>query len=519
MQDKTLITVQHQTRLKWKILVPVMLLIAVVIIIFSLMSYQNNEKITLNQTKELSQTINYLYKKGISDHAKTLAAAVENIALNPQIIEAMHHEDHQALLELSRKKFARLKEALNITHLYYTGKDRINLLRVHNPTRFGDQINRFTMLEAERTGAPSYGVEIGTLGTFTLRYVYPVFIPRSEGAELIGYIELGTEVEEIFGEIEDMLGVGISVFIEKSILNKDAWEEGMTILGHIPEWDRYPTVVTSAFHKSIIYASVFDHIPHTENMNKMKAHTMPVGEIEISMTSIPLFDIQQRNVGNIVVIQDITDKSNATHHSLIIAISFALLSGVLVCIFFYRYLSIVENRLLNAERELIVQASEDGLTGLLNKRMFLSGLAKEVARSKRHKKQLTLLMIDIDFFKKINDTYGHSTGDDVLKRVSELIQEQCRNIDQAYRFGGEEITVLLPETTLIEGKQVAERIRLRIGKENFSDAQIQAFNITVSIGLATFPTHADSAHALTTHADEALYKAKANGRNQVVASI
>jgi diguanylate cyclase (GGDEF)-like protein len=157
-------------------------------------------------------------------------------------------------------------------------------------------------------------------------------------------------------------------------------------------------------------------------------------------------------------------------------------------------------------------ADTDALTGLPNRRTFARTLEREVARAARRGEPLSLAMIDIDNFKKINDRHGHPAGDEVLRRVGRALKEECRAFDTPARFGGEEFAVVLPACTSKESVRVAERLRkgmARIGMD---------FEVTASAGIATFPTHAADAEALVRAADAALYESKDAGRDQTTRS-
>lgn len=157
----------------------------------------------------------------------------------------------------------------------------------------------------------------------------------------------------------------------------------------------------------------------------------------------------------------------------------------------------------------------DGLTGLNNHRHFQDELLRAFEEAERYSRPLSLALIDIDFFKKINDTYGHAAGDEVLREVSNLFTTSIRAADMAARYGGEEFTVMMPQTDLNDGVQVAEKIRELIGCHTFRTAAGE-IPVTVSIGVATFPrSRMRSARELLEAADKALYRAKRGGRNQV----
>lgn len=162
-------------------------------------------------------------------------------------------------------------------------------------------------------------------------------------------------------------------------------------------------------------------------------------------------------------------------------------------------------------------ATHDGLTGLLVRRYFRERLEEELARTFRRSGSLAFLMVDLDWFKQVNDTYGHLVGDVVLREVARRIRSSVREIDWVGRYGGEEFGVALPESSPELAVQIAERIRRTV-----EGAPIRAYDeeipMTVSVGVALCPQHASAVDALIERADEAMYRAKALGRNQTVTS-
>jgi len=160
-------------------------------------------------------------------------------------------------------------------------------------------------------------------------------------------------------------------------------------------------------------------------------------------------------------------------------------------------------------------AVTDGLTGLFNHRHFQETLAQEFNRIERFSEPISLLIIDIDHFKKINDTYGHPVGDAVLKKVSGIIRKTIRNIDIPARYGGEEFAVILLGTDTNGALKMAERLRRSIADAKFSSEQ-DAFNVTVSIGISTHAREMRKKEDLVEQADKALYHAKRTGRNRSV---
>jgi len=174
---------------------------------------------------------------------------------------------------------------------------------------------------------------------------------------------------------------------------------------------------------------------------------------------------------------------------------------------------ITESRALH--QELKYQAQNDYLTGLSNRRRFMELAEQELVRTTRYRKQLSIFMVDIDYFKKVNDTYGHKTGDVVLQQLSETLRSTLREIDVIGRLGGEEFAVLLPETALSEATEVAERLRERVAEQEIVLETGMPLHFTVSIGVACLQQKNSNIDMLLNLADEALYKAKEGGRNRV----
>ncbi|HEY3426975.1 MAG TPA: diguanylate cyclase [Negativicutes bacterium] len=178
----------------------------------------------------------------------------------------------------------------------------------------------------------------------------------------------------------------------------------------------------------------------------------------------------------------------------------------------------VKNQMLKEMMEQLEYAAKvDALTGLFNRRYAVEKIEEEVARQQRNQKSFSFLMADIDFFKKVNDTYGHDGGDHVLKAISQMMQQTIREQDWLARWGGEEFLMLLPESDLAEAMLVAERIRQKI-EENVIDYQKMKIAVTITLGVATYDG-TEPVEQIIKKADNALYDGKASGRNCVVAAV
>jgi diguanylate cyclase (GGDEF)-like protein len=163
------------------------------------------------------------------------------------------------------------------------------------------------------------------------------------------------------------------------------------------------------------------------------------------------------------------------------------------------------------------QAVTDELTGLANRRRFMEVVELELKRAERFQSPLGLLLVDLDDFKNVNDRFGHGTGDEVLRALSDVFRESLRDVDLAARLGGEEFAVLLPETDYSGAAGVAERLRASLASLELETPDREQFGVTASFGVAVYP-EAQSVDELLRTADAALYRAKAEGKNRVALS-
>lgn len=157
-------------------------------------------------------------------------------------------------------------------------------------------------------------------------------------------------------------------------------------------------------------------------------------------------------------------------------------------------------------------ALRDGLTGLLDHETFINRLRSEMLRSRRYGSPVSLIMLDMDYFKKINDTLGHQEGDKVLAVVGGIIKHTVRDVDIPARYGGEEFAVIAPQTSIRQGMELAERLRTEVQNS------FQRMGFTISGGVAAFPEHSKKTNGIIRAADAALYLAKQQGRNRIVSA-
>jgi PAS domain S-box-containing protein len=270
--------------------------------------------ILIGHQKQLEQSsqdklaaVSYDLTMFLDGQARTLSALEDIMLGNLNVVDALKDQDRDRLLTLCQPIFSQLRTDYGITHFYFQRPDRVNLLRVHNTQKAGDLIDRFTIREAERTGQIASGIELGPLGTFTLRVVQPVFV----GDTLIGYLELGKEIEDILADIHGEHGVELAASIHKDNLNRKKWEAGMKMLGREADWDRFPDNV-------LIY-STLSHLPDEAGRFVAEAdhiHGDVGAEAEFDSKKWhvmvrPLIDASGSDVGDLLIMHDISEAESA----------------------------------------------------------------------------------------------------------------------------------------------------------------------------------------------------------------
>jgi len=169
-------------------------------------------------------------------------------------------------------------------------------------------------------------------------------------------------------------------------------------------------------------------------------------------------------------------------------------------------------------KKLHQQAIRDPLTNLYNRRYMEEFLEREIERARRYQHKVCIVFLDIDNFKSINDSFGHEVGDDAIRKISQLAQEIIRGSDVVCRYGGDELVLILPETTLENALDKCEKLRECVSKTDWSELSKGLSKLTISLGVAEFPSHGDTRDIILNSADSALLNAKKNGRNRVVSA-
>ena len=501
-----------------KLLTPLVSVIVVLVLIlaislFYLETDSQNHRLILDRMSRTQSVAMSFYEKSIQNDISALRTIIDMLKYDETLTKLFASDDRKALLEYTEPLFLELKNGYDITHFYFTKPGRVNFLRMHAPERLGDRIDRITTIRAEKSGTLAYGVELGVLGTLTLRVVSPWYDKQT--GRLIGFVEVGKEIDHIVNRIKEVFGLDAILIIYKKYLQRNAWEEGMRVLGRTADWDRFGKIVFGGEYSREIPSGLSDHLERDKPdfQEKVKKHEHD-GHSYWHL-SIPIEDASGRYVGELALLGDLTGEMGAAKSTVFLVGTTMFVLGGIFIIFFSWQTSRIKRHIEHDEMMLHRLATHDSLTGLYTRRMFHQYLDSELERSTRFSHPLSLLLIDIDHFKMVNDNYGHQAGDIVLQKMCERINKQARQVDYVCRYGGEEIIVILPETDLQAAQKYAIRINKAVSALPFDIGNDQSITITVSIGVSTYPQHADTDTFLISAADIALYDAKEKGRNQV----
>jgi diguanylate cyclase (GGDEF)-like protein len=508
-------TGRETRRLRLLFLVPLGVAIVAIVMALMLALLLHKQRSVDEGVLKIRTSARDFYEDSIRYDARALQSVMDALKRDAELNAALKQKDRQRLLRHAAPLFADLREHFSITHFYFSDPERINLLRVHTPLRNGDRIDRHTTRSAAQSGSAAYGVELGPLGTFTLRLVNPWFDRDSQ--ELLGYVELGMEIDRVLQKLRDFFGVDVFVLIHKDALDRQQWEEGMRALGRTPDWERFSTMVLSSHTPHAMPRILADHLAQDGLPNASLIMEAASGGASYRIAFLPLQTVEGKAVAHMVLLTDVSRELDAAFSAVYLGGATALVAGLALFALFYWQVGRIGRGIELDKAELERLATHDALTGLYNRRTFASLLEDEINHGRRINHAVSLLMIDVDHFKKINDAHGHQVGDVILQGVSARLQAELRSIDRLCRYGGEEITAILPQldsSALI----VAERLRRAVADRPFDAGDGRQLDVTVSIGAASLPNDAANAEDLVFAADTALYAAKQAGRNCVQAA-
>ncbi|HIJ79490.1 MAG: hypothetical protein OEY01_11805, partial [Desulfobulbaceae bacterium] len=298
--------VKSAERIKKSILIP---LGGVLFILFAITVFSAQRWIGQQFEYEMREAIldaQRTYSVALDKDAEVMLGMLDFLKKDESLQQAWLAKDRGLLLQQALPIFKELKPKYRVTHFYFHGLDKVNFLRVHNPPRHGDFIKRFTLKTAAETEKTSWGIELGPLGTFTLRVVVPWYINGS----LSGYLELGEEISHITGQMKETLGIEIMSVIDKKFLNRAKWEEGMGMIGVSANWNLFDDFVVSEQTLSHIPRKLIEALGEHQQDHSLRLFDAIIDGRVYSAGIVPLRDVSGQEVGEFVVLQDFEHKKS-----------------------------------------------------------------------------------------------------------------------------------------------------------------------------------------------------------------
>lgn len=501
-------------KLKARIL-PSFVLASLLLFVFLLvMIYREESDHLQDELQRNGHALQTVYAAQLRAHAEKMQAALGFLEQDGELQRAFVLRDRQRLLARAEPIFERLRRELNITHFYFLDPRRDCFLRVHQPQRHGDLINRYTARQAERSGTLAYGAELGPLGTFTLRVVLPWYVD----GELLGYLELGEEVETLLTDVAAAFGTELLLLIDKHYINRADWEAGMRMLGRAADWNLRSDAVVSFHTLSRLSAQTF------EAGYKVPLPLFDDSGVQRWSLSLPLRDADERAVGKIILQRDISQRSAQLFDSTLLIALVTAVVGLLLLFSYYLILGRAERQMADWEARLRQEAHEreqlqaahirelehaalyDALTDLPNRKLLQERIAQAIAAAAASPATFALIAVELYRLREVNDTLGHEVGDLLLQQIAARLRQELRPADVLARPGGGEFLLLLDGVDRGMALHAAQGLHALLSKT--FDTQGLSLDIGATLGIALYPEHGADAGTLLRRVDVALRHAK-----------
>jgi signal transduction histidine kinase len=305
------------------IIVGLVCLLGVAAVAFLWQNYSSQQR-TIDRQIRASERV---FAHQLEERFELLEILIQHVDHDHELSRVYRSGDREVFYQAALPIFRDFSSRYRITHLYFTGVDRVNFLRVHHPQRHGDVIDRFTMREAVRTGRPAQGIELGPLGTLTLRLVAPWRV----GGKIIGYVELGQETEDVIGDLTKALTTEVAIAIRKDLLDRAQWREGMSMLGRDVDWDLAENHVLVHMDANRVPPEALGPLLQRDGETAATAQTLNARDGAATRVLLtPLTDAGGRDIGRLVFFMDVTSFRAAFWKSVAaIVVIFSLVGGVL----------------------------------------------------------------------------------------------------------------------------------------------------------------------------------------------
>lgn len=341
-------------RLRMRLLVPMTIAICILLGSFLFAFYRDQQRQSQRDIERSAQEVSNLFQAEMKQNTSVMSSLLQVLAHDGELEQAFRKRDRGLLYSRAKSIYADLSTVHKITHLYFHDLDRTNFLRVHHPPEFGDKIGRVTLLEAERTGQVSSGIERGPIGMFVQRVVYPWVV---EGKR-IGYIELGKEFEDTAAAVHGKLDVEIIVAVDKKFLNREQWENGVKNHNRHTGWDQLPLYVVMDRTMDAMPDPVVKVLAGQKNGELNGSRRFIWNGRTMEVFFLPLNDVRNQRLGTVVVLRDATAMAEAARRSIVMTSAISLSVGVMLVIFFYILLGRVERELVRRTEALTAEITE-----------------------------------------------------------------------------------------------------------------------------------------------------------------
>ncbi|WP_277640244.1 cache domain-containing protein [Wolinella succinogenes] len=495
-------------RIKAKsVLTFLMSIVTVLILVFFYLFHLYHHFVVDTLSLEVKERLEKTYPQflgRIEDYYRTMGYYVIS---DSKVIEAIKRGDREQLHHLTLPLFNLLKEKdPELENMHFHTPENRSFLRLHRPETFGDDLSQERPLIAliNQSGAARSAIEVGRYG-----FGYRVGIPIMEGMTHLGVLEFGVRLEAFSRMLLDEFGVRSAILVDKKKI-QFFYESN-------PERDPH----AKTLGEYTFYKGFGDLIESEEDWGRVQKNYLykKVGENHyIIFKGAELQDSKGENIGILLINKNINYYMNQASRLWGVALA---IGGVLWLLIlgilrfgYHRYeerMRLYEAWLLEKNQTLEHLSFFDHLTQIANRRALEERIRKSISRFELERQSFSMVIFDIDDFKRVNDTYGHGAGDEVLKQIARLAKESIRGEDMAGRWGGEEFVLYLHHASISSAHEIAERLRQKIARHAFDSR----FNVTCSFGVSEFGEGMDF-DSLISRADEALYEAKRQGKNQTI---